>query len=253
MPIKDADLAQKSKEEKNQNIMVQWSQYLTWIQSFSHVPCRLKNGKWYNRAKILEVSASEEWRYLPVKIQVPGADGPTNAWVGLQRLGLHDLHRLRPSDKAGRKVANRVDLSCLQPGMQVQALQYDDKWYAADVLQISTSKLRIDAPVKVHYRGHPEEAVDWLGVECLRSKALAHLKKPVALDDKPMKAKAAGHGKLTIGMKLQAWAEDGVWYATEIVSVSKSQIKVHYFGYAAMHDEWVSMDRLRSKVLKGRP
>ena len=55
-------------------------------------------------------------------------------------------------------------------------------------------------------------------------------------------------------MRLQAQAaDDGKWYAAEVVTVAvkKKTVKIHWVGYTAASDEWVGADRLRSKVLRG--
>merc|ERR1719199_451296 len=52
-------------------------------------------------------------------------------------------------------------------------------------------------------------------------------------------------------------AFDGVWYAAEVVAVSKTKnrskapVKVNFVGYTKDSDEWVGVDKIRSKVLKG--
>merc|ERR1712127_342736 len=59
------------------------------------------------------------------------------------------------------------------------------------------------------------------------------------------------------GTRLQAMAYDGVWYAAEVVAVSKTKsrskapVKVNFVGYTKDSDEWVGTDKIRSKVLKG--
>merc|ERR1719199_1271340 len=55
-------------------------------------------------------------------------------------------------------------------------------------------------------------------------------------------------------------AFDGVWYAAEVVAVSKTKnrskapVKVNFVGYTKDSDEWVGVDKIRSKALKsGKP
>jgi len=68
--------------------------------------------------------------------------------------------------------------------------------------------------------------------------------------------KDVDYSQLEEGTRLQAMAEDGVFYVAEVVSVSeakkraKAPVKVHYCGYADYYDEWVGADRLRSKLLR---
>merc|ERR1719230_399510 len=60
---------------------------------------------------------------------------------------------------------------------------------------------------------------------------------------------------ITKGMKLTAAFGDG-FFAAEVVEVStakkraKAPIKVHYIGYGADEDAWVSLDQIKSKALK---
>merc|ERR1719230_1507595 len=60
---------------------------------------------------------------------------------------------------------------------------------------------------------------------------------------------------ITKGMKLTAAFGDG-FFAAEVVEVStakkraKAPIKVHYNGYGAEEDAWVSLDQIKSKALK---
>ena len=52
-------------------------------------------------------------------------------------------------------------------------------------------------------------------------------------------------------------SHDGVWHAAEVMAVSKAKsrskapIKMNVVGYTEDSDEWVGMDKIRSKVLKG--
>ena len=57
------------------------------------------------------------------------------------------------------------------------------------------------------------------------------------------------------GLRLHVLADDGVWYPGEVLKASrtkqgKARVKVKYVGYADHCDEWVTLDRLRSKVLQ---
>jgi len=69
--------------------------------------------------------------------------------------------------KAPKKV---YDYSELEKGMRCQA-ESDGAWYAAEILQVSDSKSRAKAPVKVSYKGY-EGYDEWVNGERLRSKAL---------------------------------------------------------------------------------
>mmetsp|Transcript_6013 Transcript_6013/g.9616 ORF Transcript_6013/g.9616 Transcript_6013/m.9616 type:complete len:665 (+) Transcript_6013:87-2081(+) len=61
--------------------------------------------------------------------------------------------------------------------------------------------------------------------------------------------------KLTEGLKLRAKYSDGEFYAAEVVTVSssakreKKPVKVHFVGFGAEDDVWLSIESLKSKVL----
>ncbi|CAK0870142.1 unnamed protein product [Prorocentrum cordatum] len=62
------------------------------------------------------------------------------------------------------------DYSGLEKGMKCQA-ESDGKFFAAEVVDVSTSKNRAKAPVKVTYTGY-EGYDEWVGGDRLKSKAL---------------------------------------------------------------------------------
>jgi len=88
-----------------------------------------------------------------------------------------------------------ADYSKLTKGVRVQA-EYDGKYYSAEVLEVSTSKKRAKAPVKVHFIGH-DDGDEWLGADRLRSKLIkqakteAPKKEEKGKKDKGKKAKEA--------------------------------------------------------------
>jgi hypothetical protein len=69
--------------------------------------------------------------------------------------------------KAPKKV---YDYSGLENGMRCQA-ESDGAWYAAEIVQVSESKNRAKAPVKVSWKGY-DGYDEWVNGERLRSKAL---------------------------------------------------------------------------------
>merc|ERR1712224_1196229 len=83
--------------------------------------------------------------------------------------------------KGGKKV---YDYSALEAGKRVQ-VEAGGVWYAADVVQVSTSKNRSKAPVKVTYKGY-EGYDEWVSGDRIRSKAL----KTVAPEKKPRAPRA---------------------------------------------------------------
>mmetsp|Transcript_96842 Transcript_96842/g.172330 ORF Transcript_96842/g.172330 Transcript_96842/m.172330 type:complete len:656 (-) Transcript_96842:88-2055(-) len=124
----------------------------------------------------------------------------------------------------------------LKPGVKLQAKADDGKYYAAEVMTVSTAKKNAKAPVKVKWVGYVDEV--WMKVDDLKSKLL-----------QPPKV------ELPKGTLLQAVADDGKSYKAEVLAVdykkhAKSPVKVRYVGYTPASDEWLSLDRLRSSLLK---
>lgn len=145
----------------------------------------------------------------------------------------------------------------LSEGMKLHAKYVDGEFYPATVVQVSDSKKRAKAPVKVHYVGYEDSDDAWLSPDKLKSKKLPKT------DSKDPKAKAKGKAKakpeydysdLKKGTRLQA-ESGGKYYAAEVVTVSNAKakaapVKVHWVGYTKDSDEWLGADRLRSKAIK---
>jgi len=94
------------------------------------------------------------------------------------------------------------DYSGLEKGMKCQA-ESDGKFYAAEVVAVSTAKNRTKAPVKVTYKGY-EGYDEWVGGDRLKSKALkVTVEKPEPKEKKPREKPVfyyfpfAGRGELT--------------------------------------------------------
>lgn len=87
--------------------------------------------------------------------------------------------------KQTKKAAPKVyDYSGLEAGMKC-SVESDGSYYAAEVLQVSTSKNRTKAPVKVSYKGY-EGFDEWVNGDRMRSKAV----KVVKPEAPPKKARA---------------------------------------------------------------
>jgi len=143
----------------------------------------------------------------------------------------------------------------LEVGQKLHAKYWDGEFYMATVTAISKSQKRQKAPVRVQFAGYVEE--EWKSLAELKSKALQGVATPKT------KAKAKAQAKvqkidvsvLEKGDRLQALADDGKWYAAEVVAVSKKKgvatpVKVNWVGYTKASDEWVEAERVRSKKLK---
>jgi len=126
---------------------------------------------------------------------------------------------------------------------------WDGEFYMATVTAIGGKK-RQKAPVQVQFAGYEE--LEWKALSDLRSKWLT-------ADVPKANAKAKAKGKtvnlqvLDKGDRVQALADDGKWYAAEVVVVSKKKsaapIKINWVGYTSASDEFLGADRLRSKKL----
>jgi glutathione S-transferase len=76
------------------------------------------------------------------------------------------------SGKGAKKAAPKVyDYSALKEGMGCSAAA-DGEYFAAEIVQVSTSKNRAKAPVKVSFKGYDKSWDSWVSGDELRSKAL---------------------------------------------------------------------------------
>ena len=158
-----------------------------------------------------------------------------------------------------------MSLESISKGMKLTAA-FGDGFFAAEVIEVSTSKKRAKAPIKVHYNGYGTEEDAWVSLDQVKSKALKaagkkDAKKAAKKDPKakaePAAATDVDFSVLEKGQRLQALFTDGTWYAATVVEVSKAKkkakapVKVHYNGYGDDEDAWVGADGLRSKLIKG--
>jgi len=225
------------------------------------------DGVWYS-ALVVEVSMLKSDASAPVKIQYVGYPNG-DEWVGTDRLRSKALRGVAPRTRAAKTpmpaaidVAG-ADLSGLTPGQRLQALGKDGVWYSADVVQVSMAKDWASAPVKIHYVGHVDDMDEWVGVDRLRSKALRGKGlATVGASNRPTATAPATMADMDLsglspGLRLKALGSDGVWYSAEVVQVStlksraNAPVSIQYAG-AAKQNEWVSVDRLRSKALRGK-
>lgn len=87
--------------------------------------------------------------------------------------------------------------SALQVGLQLQAkYSLDGRFYLAEVTQISESKKRAKAPVKVKFAGYDEE--EWKAIDELRSKKLTEAQTAEKGETKSAKTLPEGPGGLCI-------------------------------------------------------
>jgi len=98
--------------------------------------------------------------------------------------------------KGAKEVKKIYDYSDLEQGMRCQA-ESDGEWYAAEIVQVSESKNRSKAPVKVSYKGY-DGYDEWVGGDRLRSKALK-VSKP-----EPKEKPAKKQKVISVGDKIPA-------------------------------------------------
>jgi predicted NBD/HSP70 family sugar kinase len=135
-----------------------------------------ESGGTYYAAEVVAVKSKSK---APVKVKFVGYDG-YDEWVGGDRLrskALKEKEAAEPKAKAKAKAkpAKVFDYSGLEKGMRVQA-EADGKYYAAEVVTVSTNKAKSKAPVKVHFVGYTAASDEWVGGERLRAKALQVVK-----------------------------------------------------------------------------
>lgn len=155
--------------------------------------------------------------------------------------------------------------SNLSEGMRLHAKYTDGEFYPATVVQVSESKNRAKAPVKVSFTGYDEEK--WCSLDNLKSKKLPKAAEAAAPKGKAKakaKAKATAKAKAKApeidialvkkGMKFQAKADDGKYYSAEVVALKTKggdkPVKINWVGYTSASDEWVGVADIRCKKLK---
>jgi len=84
-----------------------------------------------------------------------------------------------PKGTKKTKPAAPLDYSALTKGMRLQADDGTGYFYAAEVVEVSDSKKRAKAPVKVHFVGYTADSDVWVGGDRIRSKALKPKKEEV--------------------------------------------------------------------------
>jgi len=108
-----------------------------------------------------------------------------------------------PPKKAAKKAAAKpkaekpkiYDYTGLEKGAKLQ-VESDGKYYAAEVVAVSTAKNRSKAPVKVSYKGY-DGYDEWVGGDRLRSKAIKVTKpEPPAKKERPPLEFTFGYWKI---------------------------------------------------------
>ena len=105
--------------------------------------------------EVLEISSAPERAAAPVKVRQYTTKNHS-AWLAVDQLRLPDY-------------------SGLVKKLRV-TVHSDGKPYLCTVLEVSNSKERAQAPVRVHYEGYSSEDDEWVGADRLRSKELTLLR-----------------------------------------------------------------------------
>jgi len=212
-------------------------------------------------AEVVAVSAAKARAKAPVKVKFTGHDG--EYWMSVDKLKSKAIKAApaAPATKQGKAAAASAPATPGMPekGAKVQA-EFEGKFYPAEVVLVSTAKARKKAPIKVHYVGQPDEFDTWLAVDKVKFKAKKGKAAPAEAKEKkaaPAKAAEPDFKSLKVGSKVQAeW--EGVFYAAEVLAVSSAKnrkaapVKVHFVGRDASDDSWIAVDKLKSKLLKGK-
>lgn len=136
-------------------------------------------------------------------------------------------------------------LSSIVVGKVLEAKYVDGSFRKAEVLDVSSAKKRAKAPVKVRYVDLRMDA--WLQLADLRATDLG------------LVGNSSGGGESDVsglrkGARVSVEAQ-GKYYAAEVLRVSKSRtsqtpVLIRRLGCSAASEEWVSLDRIRSRVLR---
>lgn len=191
---------------------------------------QFSDGLWYP-AKVMQVRAKAP----QIKVRYDGYTPADDLWCTLDELKSKQLKGLkadaeeRPPLRGGGKASGELP----PVGAKVKVTGADGVAVPAEVVQVSMSKVRSKAPVKVRMDV-------WVSMDALGGGGAA-----------PAKGKAdAGATELKAGTKLQAmFLDDGKYYPAEVLAIRKKapQVKVTYKGYDSVADAWLGYDQIRGK------
>ena len=105
----------------------------------------LWEGEWY-KAEIIEAKTTKNGKPM-VKVHYEGYAADWDESLGMDRLKSKHLTNAS-SDREGSPLSPQVLQARLPVGSRIRA-EFDGKFYAAEVLQVSASKKRASAPIKV--------------------------------------------------------------------------------------------------------
>lgn len=222
----------------------------TSLEAGTKLHAKYSDGNFY----VAEVVEWTKKKKNPIKVRYLGYAKSEDAWVSREDVRSKQLEPLPKEDKAKPEKKGKADKAAAEEpssglpevGAKLKAKFSDDKMYQAEVTQVSSSKKRSKAPVKVHYTGYGEDEDMWVSLDDLQMPK----KKGKKAAAEPAAAAAKGEAALpAVGSKITAhFAEDGKYYAAEVLEVG---VKVHYLGYGKDEDAWVPMSKVKSKAISG--
>ena len=99
-------------------------------------------------------------------------------------------------------------------------VEWKGSWYPASVLEVK------DGKYKIHYTGYDASWDEWIGTARMRA--------------------PSGAAPWTKGDSLMVeWKNS--WYPASILEVKDGKYKIHYDGYDASWDEWITPERMKKK------
>jgi hypothetical protein len=104
-------------------------------------------------------------------------------------------------------------------------VKWKGKWWPAQVIEVKKDQW------KIHYDGYDKSWDEWVKTARIR-----------ALKGGPL----APAGDFKAGDKVQVeWK--GKWWPAAVLEVKDGKFKIHYDGYDASWDEWVTSNRIKAK------
>lgn len=166
--------------------------------------------------------------------------------------GEYDTSFFFPSKGDGICKAPKVVTASKYKLNEVVDVLWNGAWYEGTIVAIAPND-----KYRVHYSGYSSSWDEWVTLPRLRTKTGKGLKGSGAAA-KPTTAPTGGpapSAALTAAPAAGAFAAGeavnilwkGSWYPGKIIGVNGAQYKVHYDGYSASWDEWVTAARLKKK------
>ena len=122
--------------------------------------------------------------------------------------------------------------AAMQPGDEVEALDVQDLWYPARIVQCTATQ------VLVHFDGWGSGWDEWLPHNSKRLRAHRGWGTARMPDD------------YQVGATIEALDVVGKWCASKVLHVAESGVMVHYLQWASKWDEWIDRSTGRLRPLR---